>query len=119
MVRIQSATQLARIGDDENLRPDLIPGGNANPVIGNPEHYFDISHSPGLANVDFSIFKNIDIETSRIQFRIEAFNLFNRANFRNPDMTAFIDEKPNPTAGRITETRTPARQIQIGLRFTF
>jgi len=137
MVRTQSATQLARIGDDEDLRPDLVPGGNANPVIGTPERYFDISQftparigsfgnlgrntviSPGLGNVDFSIFKNIAIETSRIQFRIEAFNLFNRANFRNPDMTAFIDEKPNPTAGRITETRTPARQIQIGLRFTF
>jgi hypothetical protein len=47
------------------------------------------------------------------------FNLFNRANFANPEMTAFIDEQPNPTAGLITRTRTPARQIQLGLRFTF
>ncbi len=136
-VRETSSAQADRIGDDEDLRPDLVPGGNKNPITGNPERYFDLSQftpstlgffgnlgrntviSPGLANVDMSIFKNTDIETVRVQFRVEIFNLFNRANFRNPDMTAFIDGRPNPTAGRITETRTPARQIQLGLRFTF
>jgi hypothetical protein len=136
-VQEESAAQIARIGDDEDLRPDLIPGGNNNPTTGNPERYFDLSQftpsrpgffgnvgrntviSPGLANVDLSIFKNTDIENARLQFRVEMFNLFNRANFGNPDMTAFIDGRPNPTAGRITQTRSPARQIQLGLRFTF
>jgi hypothetical protein len=34
-------------------------------------------------------------------------------------MIAFIDGRPNPTAGRITTTRTPARQMQIGVRYVF
>jgi hypothetical protein len=132
-----SEAQTARIGDDENLRPDLIPGGNSNPVTGNPEQWFDISQftpsrlgffgtlgkgtvrSPGLATVDLSIFKNIPTGTGRLQFRIETFNLFDRANFGTPDMVAFIDGRPNPTAGRITRTRTPARQMQLGLRWIF
>jgi hypothetical protein len=133
-----STAQIARIGDDEDLRPDLIPGGNNNPVTGDPTRWFDISQftpaqigyfgtvgrgtvtSPGLATVDLSIFKNIDmVGRSRLQIRIEVFNLFNRANFGTPDMTAFINEAPNPTAGLITSTRTPARQMQIGVRMTF
>ncbi|MBI2186068.1 MAG: hypothetical protein HYU37_02960 [Acidobacteria bacterium] len=44
---------------------------------------------------------------------------FDRANFGTPDMVAFIDGQPNPNAGRITRTRTPARQMQIGLRWMF
>jgi hypothetical protein len=136
-VRQMSAQQVARIGDDEDTRPDLIPGGNKNPVIGDPNRYFDTGQfrpsrigyfgnvgrntviSPGLANVDLSVFKNVDIETSRVQFRFEMFNVFNRTNFGTPDMVAYINEAPNPTAGRITRTRTPARQIQLGLRFIF
>jgi hypothetical protein len=27
---------------------------------------------------------------------------------------AFINEQPNPEAARITRTRTPARQMQLG-----
>jgi hypothetical protein len=79
--------------------------------------------SPGLVNVDLSFFKNTDLsESTSLQFRVETFNLFNRANFAAPDggaMAAFIDGEVNPNFGRITRTRTPARQIQLGLRFTF
>jgi hypothetical protein len=133
-----SNAQSQRIGDDEDLRPDLIPGGNSNPVTGDPNRWYDISQftparigffgnlgrgtvtSPGLALVDLSIFKNIEMGGSRrLQFRVETFNLFNRANFGSPDMTVFINEQPNPTAGLITRTRTPARQVQLGLRLVF
>jgi hypothetical protein len=133
-----SNAQSQRIGDDEDLRPDLIAGGNNNPVTGDPDRWFDISQftparigyfgnlgrgtvtSPGLALVDLSIFKNVTMGGSRkLQFRVEIFNLFNRANFGTPDMTAFINEEPNPNAGRITSTRTPARQMQLGVRLVF
>lgn len=132
-----SDAQRRRIGDDENLRPDLIAGGNSNPVTGDPERWFDISQftpsrlgyfgnlgkgtvrSPGLATVDLSVFKNFEVGAGRLQFRIETFNLFNRVNFGTPDMVAFIDGRPNPTAGRITTTRTSARQAQIGIRWIF
>ncbi len=129
----------ARISDDEGLRPDLIPGGNKNPVTGNPDRWFDISQftparigyfgnlgrntviSPGLATVDLSLFKNTDIGVGSLQFRAEAFNLFDRVNFGMPEMVAFIDRAPNPLArpGRITTTRTPARRVQLGVRWIF
>src|SRR4029450_13022245 len=101
-----SATQVARIGDDELLRPDLIAGGNNNPVTGDPDRWYDVSQfrparigffgnvgrntvtSPGLATVDLSVFKNVPIGTSRLQFRLEMFNLFNRADFGIRDITA-------------------------------
>jgi hypothetical protein len=136
-VQEESAAQAVRIGDDEDLRPDLIPGGNANPVTGDPERWFDISQftpsrigyfgtvgrgtvtSPGLATVDASLFKNFPIGISKLQFRLETFNLLNRANFGTPDMVAFINGEPNPNAGRITRTRTPGRQMQLGVRWTF
>jgi hypothetical protein len=132
-----SDAQRRRIGDDESIRPDLIAGGNSNPVTGDPERWFDISQfqpsqigffgnlgrgtvrSPGLATVDLSVFKNFEVGTGRLQFRVETFNLFDRVNFGTPDMVAFIDGQPNPTAGRITRTRTSARQMQIGIRWVF
>jgi hypothetical protein len=44
-------------------------------------------------------------------------------NLGLPDATIFNLENDapvrNPTAGRITRTSTPARQIQLGFKFTF
>jgi hypothetical protein len=136
-VESKSSAQSRVIGDDEQLRPNLIPGGNQNPVTGNPDQWFDVTQftpapigyfgnlgrntvtAPGVKQVDLSFFKNIALPgTQRLQVRIETFNLFNTANFGVPDMDVFIDEKPNPTAGRITTTRPP-RQTQIGLRWSF
>jgi hypothetical protein len=132
-----SDAQVARIGDDEDMRPDLKPGGNKNPVTGDPDRWYDISQftparvgffgnlgrgtviSPGLAAVDLSLFKNTNIGYGTLQFRVEAFNVLDRANFGTPNMTAFINEQPNPLAGRITTTRTPARRVQLGLRWVF
>jgi hypothetical protein len=62
-----------------------------------------------------------------LQFRAEFFNLFNRANFSLPQVPQRIQpfrqsgnlSVPDPNAGVITSTRTSARQIQFGLRFTF
>ena len=136
-VEEQSEAQRLRFSDTESLRPDLVANGNDNRVTGDPDRWFDISQfqparigyfgtvgrgtvrSPGLATVDLSIFKNLEVGVGRLQFRLETFNLFNRANFGTPDMVAFIDERPNPTAGRITTTRTPARQMQLGMRWVF
>jgi hypothetical protein len=60
-----------------------------------------------------------------VQFRAEAFNLFNRANFSNPNLLAFTGAEagsnPSPisTFGIIQKTVTSARQIQLGLRIVF
>ena len=137
-VRESSGDQEDRIGDDSDLRPDLIPGGHTNST-GDPNRWVDVSQftptrlgyfgnlgrntvtGPGLVNVDLSFFKNTDLsESTSLQFRVETFNLFNRNNFAEPDdMNAFRDGEVNPNFARITRTRTPARSIQLGLRFTF
>jgi hypothetical protein len=78
------------------------PGTRQNSGVsgyGNPEKYFDRLHSscnrwncgysgrgaligPNLRTFDLSLLKNTRIgEALNIQFRVEAFNLFNRANF--------------------------------------
>jgi hypothetical protein len=135
----ESDAQVGRIGDIEDLRVNLIPGGDPNPVLGGPDQYFDISQfepstlgffgnapkgsviTPGLAKVDLSVFKNFNFAASnRLQFRLEIFNLFNRANFGTPEMTLVLpDGSINPEAGQITSLRTSARQAQVGVRWVF
>ncbi len=40
---------------------------------------------PGLADVDFSLFKNTSLtERTNLEFRAEFFNIFNRVNFGPP-----------------------------------
>jgi hypothetical protein len=53
-------------------------------------------------------------ETQRLEFRAEFFNALNHPNFSQPDN--FIDDD---TAGVITSTAIPMRQIQFGLKYRF
>jgi hypothetical protein len=77
---------------------------------------------PGLANLDFSLAKNTRVgESLNVQFRAEAFNVFNRANFQVPGLitgTDIFDSNANPNlaAGQLTSTTTSSRQIQLGLK---
>jgi TonB dependent receptor-like, beta-barrel len=81
---------------------------------------------PGLANFDFSLFKNNYIrrisENFNVQFRAEFFNVFNRANFLAPnDNNAIFDQSgaPIPGAGLIDGTSTTAREIQFALKLVW
>ena len=67
---------------------------------------------PGYASTDFSFFKNFLItDSTRVQFRFEMFNAFNRVNLRLPE-----GRMNQGTFGRSTES-FPAREIQFGLKF--
>jgi hypothetical protein len=88
----------------------------------------NVAISPGLREVDFSVFKNNYIrkisETFNIQFRAEMFNIFNHANFAppvTPDNTDIFDPTGAPTgiAGLLTRTTTTAREIQFALKVIF
>ena len=79
---------------------------------------------PNLRTVDLSLMKNFRVaERANIQFRAEAFNLLNRTNFGVPNLIAFAgaadNEAPLSTFGRIRNTVTSSRQIQLGLRISF
>ena len=78
---------------------------------------------PGLAKLDFSVFKNNYVkrisENFNAQFRAEFFNILNHANFASPtdNLTVFDQTgQPIPSAGLITSTQTTSRQIQFALK---
>jgi hypothetical protein len=71
---------------------------------------------PDATNIDFSLFKNIKVtERVRLQFRAEAFNIFNHTNL----------QMPSPTFGASTSIfglatgAYAARQIQFALKMMF
>jgi Carboxypeptidase regulatory-like domain/TonB dependent receptor/TonB-dependent Receptor Plug Domain len=89
----------------------------------------NIITGPGLMNLDFSLFKNNSIkrisESFNVQFRAEFFNVLNRANFANQSTALFRSDvfdptgAPVPTAGLLTTTATPGREIQFALKFVW
>lgn len=69
---------------------------------------------PGIANTDFSIYKNFKVtERVTLQFRMEFFNLFNKVQFRgnSPDITGIesniADAGVACTAGNIGDATSP------------
>jgi hypothetical protein len=136
-------------------RPSMAPGRTHDDAVkGDPTQYFDPTAfilppsgslgnlgrgaliGPNLRTIDLSAVKNTHLpwlgESSKLQLRIEAFNLFNRTNFGIPGLQAFAgspqnvndpvpptSEAPLASLGRIRTTTTSSRQIQIALRISF
>ena len=134
-----------------SIRPDLIgpvsvgltPAANGNPqyiqstacttvtagctfLIAN--HFGSLGRNviigPGFADVDLSLLKNTRIhERYNVQFRADAFNLFNHPNFGQPNRS--VSAAAGNTFGQITSTRFPvgdsgsSRQLQVALKFIF
>jgi len=76
---------------------------------------------PGFNNVDLSLVKDTELsEDVTLQFRAEAFDLFNHASFGQPGRIV-----GTPGFGRITNTRFPtgdsgsSRQLQFALKLMF
>jgi hypothetical protein len=94
---------------------------------------------PGLQNVDISFWKDTKAkflgDAGSFQVRGDFFNIMNHPNFGNPVATVYTASAANanplggqigsaafvpfPTAGQITNTATPSRQIQISLKILF
>ena len=74
---------------------------------------------PGTFNLDYSLIKSFPIrygplkETQKIDFRFEAFNILNHANFNNPD-----NYVGDTQFGQILSASDP-RIIQFALKFIF
>ena len=124
--------------------PNRLTGGAcASPVNpGNPLHYLKLQCftfpnpstllgnlrrnsliGPGLVTFDVSLIKDNYIKSIsdrfNAQFRVEAFNSLNRANFAPPlDHRSIFDQQGNlvPGAGLIDSTTTPSRQVQVGVK---
>jgi hypothetical protein len=131
------------IGQD---RPSYAPGFDADTAInGTPEQWFKPSAfvlqpagtfgntgrgdftGPNLRTLDLSLSKGVRLtslgSSGRLEIRLEGFNVLNRTNFGIPELRAFAGqadgEAPLATFGRISNTVTSSRQIQLGVRVTF
>jgi len=71
-------------------------------------------HGPGLNNFNVALSKSTKItESKELQLRLEAFNVFNHAQFTNP-----TGEINSSQFGQVTNARDP-RIMQIGAKFLF
>ena len=127
-------------------RPSYAPGrGPDDAVTGDPNQWFDPTAfvlpaagtfgnvgrneliGPDLKTVDLAVSRVFNTPAlgsrSRLDFRVEVFNVFNRANFGPPSLIAFAgtsdNEAPLPSFGQIRSTVTSARQIQLGVRWSY
>ena len=74
----------------------------------------NIIGGPGLANVDFSVLKDIQVsEAATLQLRAELFNMLNTPNFLNPNI--FFG---TPGFGRVLAARD-GREVQFGVKLIF
>jgi hypothetical protein len=143
-----------RDGTDENAaRPNLVTGAPLYPVGGstvdlwfNPAAFStptlgfrgtagrNILVGPNFRSVDLGLTKMIRVDERRnVQFRIEAFNLFNRPNFDLPanaddgsqvfNFDSTLGFSPATNVGRIFQTvplqQGDARELQVALKFIF
>jgi hypothetical protein len=93
------------------------------PIAGGPGNR-NILNGPNFWNIDMSLLKDFTMpwsEKQKLQFRADAFNIFNHTNFSAPDALLI-----NPaTFGSVTSTVHPAgtqsgaRQLQLGLKYSF
>jgi hypothetical protein len=127
----QSNTGRSNLGFGNNDRPNV--SGDAALPVGerSEEQWFNLAafsmpafgtfgnarrnmlEGPGYRNINLGITKLVRIGESRLQLRMEFFNLLNRANLDLPD--AFLG---SPTFGRILSAGSP-RRIQFGVKAFF
>jgi Carboxypeptidase regulatory-like domain/TonB-dependent Receptor Plug Domain len=76
---------------------------------------------PGFQSWDLSLFKNVALgEKARLQFRAEAFNVFNHTNFTGINTTVRFDSAGRPTGGYgAVNAAGPGRVLSFGLKFLF
>ncbi|PWT99866.1 MAG: hypothetical protein C5B51_26305 [Terriglobia bacterium] len=127
---VNIASDQANIGAGPAQRPDV--AGNPNRGPKTPQRWFDTSVfslpelysfgnaprnaviGPGLREFDLALQKEFPaIEGARLQFRAEAYNLLNHANFNVPNRTAFT-----ANFGTIASAQD-SRQIQLALKLAF
>jgi hypothetical protein len=72
---------------------------------------------PGLDNYDMALLKSTTItESTKLQFRAEAFNVFNHTQFKNPNGT--VNNTGLGGFGYVTSAQDP-RIMQVALKFLF
>jgi hypothetical protein len=101
-----------------NGQPYFNAGLFSNNAPGTPgnasRRYF---YGPGMENFDMALLKSLRLtESKSLQFRLEAFNVFNHAQFFGPQ--AVDGNISSGTFGQVVNAAAP-RLVQAGAKFTF
>jgi hypothetical protein len=135
----QVGANVSGTGDTDNPDvPNWNPAFSGPVILGRPDQWFDRGAfalptngtfgnvargsiiGPGLTTFDTSLFKKISIsERWNLQFRAEAFDVFNHSNYLEPNAVMFTGNSISQSAGLITGTATTGRQIQFALKLMF
>ena len=109
-----------RIGKGTLDNPDPYYWFNAADFVAPPPNTYGnvargVLNAPGMVNFELSFVKNTSIhERLKVQFRLDAFNLFNTPAFGYPNASI-----GSPTVGRITSTIGDNRDLQFALKLEF
>jgi hypothetical protein len=119
-----------------SYQPNIVNGVSLYRNTGNPVYYLNpaaftlpsytqpfgnagrnIAHLPFFSELDFGLHKNfrLNSESRYVQFRAEAFNLFNKTNFSPGGISLTTNSS---SYGQFTST-FPARQLQLALKLYF
>jgi hypothetical protein len=106
----------------KQLGPRTACGPNNGVVISNTQWWCDGTSGrnaltgPGYVNFDLGLHKAFKVtENSKLQFQVNAFNVFNHPNFGRPGGNL----NSAATVGKSTFTINGARVMQMALRFDF
>jgi hypothetical protein len=127
---VNIASDQPNIGNGPAQRPNINGDPNQGPKT--PDEWFDTSVfslppsftfgnaprnaviGPGFINFDLSLQKDFALsESVNLQWRAEAYNLFNHPNFNIPNRTAFT-----PNFGKISSAHD-SRQLQFAIKLAF
>jgi hypothetical protein len=110
-----SGSSTSRLNDWFNVSCFTVPAAY---TLGNESATDPVLRGQGINNFDFSLAKRTPItERFNLEFRAEAYNLFNRVQFGLPNTS--ITTAANPTTGYITTQINQPRLIQLALRLLF
>jgi Carboxypeptidase regulatory-like domain len=109
-----SATPCAQ-GVDNGICAYGVPANNSFGTASNGSE-----RGPGYWQIDNSIFKDFHItERHTIGFRADSFNTFNVASYGNPDVGVTDSNFGNISNQGSGAVRSPARNLQLNLHYTF
>ena len=132
--------RLAAARGDLGQRPDYVGSNGTDLITGDPAQWFNPTafalpqpgflgnlgrgtlSADGLFAIDVAVQKQVwRSERQTWTLRAEAFNLTNHPNFGVPSSLALFNSSGARvgSAGRVTNTATPSRQIQLALRWSF
>ncbi|BCS31166.1 hypothetical protein TBR22_A03660 [Luteitalea sp. TBR-22] len=74
----------------------------------------NVVRGPGFARTDLAVSRDVPLGSTRIQLRLEAFNVFNQARLAQPGR--FIG---TPAFGAITATADDNRLLQLAVKYAF